>query len=253
MKNLCIFDIETVPCVQTTCNLLNLDPQTSEDVVRQKLTEYHLEITKGQNSFPRQPFHKIVCISFLICGIELGDNGEEYSIKTLSTGGKNGEGEEEILTKFISFIQKYKPRLISFNGKTFDLPVIQYRSMKYAIPCPWLYSKELSYKFNHEPHCDLIDAFSNFGASARVKMSEVASLLGIPCKQSGSGNEVLSMYTAGKIKEICHYCEEDVLGTYMLYLHYQMHRGAIGQESFSIAIEQAREEMNQLYTLGKTI
>lgn len=243
MKHLLVFDIETIPCVETASRLLHLNDNTPDDIIRQKLAEYHLEITNGQNSFPRQPFHKVVCISFLLCEIETGEQGESYTIKELKTGGRNEETETEILEKFCTFLQKYKPRIVSFNGKTFDLPVIQYRSMMHKIPCPWLYSKEMSYKFNHEPHCDLIDAFSNFGSSARVKMSEVAALLGVPCKQSGSGNEVLQMYNDGKLQEICNYCEEDVLATYMLYLHYQMHRGILALDVFERNLATAVERM----------
>ncbi|MDA0617192.1 MAG: ribonuclease H-like domain-containing protein, partial [Proteobacteria bacterium] len=182
--------------------------------------------------------------SFLLCEVETGEHGESYTIKELKTGGRNGESEAEILEKFCTFLQKYKPRIVSFNGKTFDLPVIQYRSMMHKIPCPWLYSKEMSYKFNHEPHCDLIDAFSNFGSSARVKMSEVAALLGVPCKQTGSGNEVLQMHSDGKLEAICNYCEEDVLATYMLYLYHQMHRGVLALDIFERNFATAMERMS---------
>lgn len=246
MKHLLVFDIETIPCMETACRLLDLDQSMPEETVYQKLAEYHLEITNGQNSFSRQPFHKVLCISFLLCEIEIGEHGESYTIKELKTGGRCEEGEREILEKFCYFLQKYKPRIVSFNGKTFDLPVIQYRSMMHKIPCPWLYSKEMSYKFNNEPHCDLIDAFSNFGASARVKMAEVAALLGVPCKKNGSGNEVLQMYQDGKIQEVCNYCEEDVMATYMLYLHHQMHKGVLPLDTFERNLETAMEKMNAI-------
>ena len=70
-------------------------------------------------------------------------------------------------------------------------------------------------------------------------MSEVCALLGIPCKQSGSGNEVLNMYNDGKIEEICNYCEEDVIFTYMLYLNYQMHNGKMSIRLFESCTEDA--------------
>jgi len=240
-KYLLVFDIETIPCVKSARNLLNLDENVSDDVVRQKLIDYHFNSTG--NAFPRQPFHQVLCISFLLCEIEYTEEGENYIVKKIKTGGRSNDGiiesEAEILEQFCGFLQKYKPRIISFNGKTFDLPVIQYRSMMHKIPCQWLYSREMAYKFNQEPHCDLIDAFSNFGSSARVKMSEVCALLGIPCKQSGSGNEVLNMYNDGKIEEICNYCEEDVICTYMLYLNYQMHNGKMSIRLFESCTEDA--------------
>lgn len=244
MKHLLIFDIETIPCVETARKLLQLSNEVEDNTVIQKLTEYHLEITKGSNDFHRQPFHKIVCISFMLCEIENTEYGENYIIKEFKTGGRNNENESEILEKFCNFLQKHKPKIVSFNGKTFDIPVIQYRSMMHHIPCPWLYSKEFSYKYNNEVHCDLIDAFSNFGSSARIKMTEVAALCNIPCKQNGSGNSVLEMYRNNQIQEICDYCEEDVLVTYILYLHYQMHRGAISIDLFGRKLSEAQEKLD---------
>jgi predicted PolB exonuclease-like 3'-5' exonuclease len=242
-NHLIVFDIETIPCIQSSQNLLHLPPNTPHTTTIQKLIEYHINNTG--NPFPRQPFHQIICISFLLCEIEHTQDGENYIIKKIKTGGINGENEKEILEQFCNFLQKHKPRLISFNGKTFDLPVIQYRSMMHQIPCPWLHSKEISYKFNHDPHCDLIDAFSNFGSSARVKMSEICALLNIPCKQSGSGNEVLDMYNSGQIQKICTYCQEDVICTYMLYLYYQMHNGKIQLRLFHRLLEQSQDLLHQ--------
>lgn len=248
MKHLIIFDIETIPCVETGRRLLGFEKDIADDVVVQKMEEYHLEITKGQNAFLRQPFHKVLCISFLLCEIETNEDGDFYVIKELKTGGRNGESEQEILEKFCSFLQKYKPRIVSFNGKTFDIPVIQYRSMMHKIPCPWLYSKDMLYKYNNaHPHCDLLDAFSNFGSSARVKIAEICALLSIPCKQSGSGDQVYSMYKKSQIEEVCNYCEEDVLVTYMLYLYYQMHSGVIKLDAFERAIKNV-DEIKSTYT-----
>ncbi len=234
-----IFDIETIPCTETARNLLGLDDSMPDAGVIQKLTDYHLEITSNQNSFHRQLFHRVLCISFIVCDIERLERSEFYSFNTIKTGGRKLESEKEILEKFCDYISKHRPRLISFNGRTFDLPVIQYRSMKHQIPCPWVYSKDYSYKYSLAGHCDLLEAFSNFGSSARVKMSEVASLFGIPCKQNASGAEVYPMYLDGKIEEICDYCESDVVCTYMLYLQYAYHAGIINKSSFEKAYEKA--------------
>jgi predicted PolB exonuclease-like 3'-5' exonuclease len=244
VKNLLIFDIETVPCVQTARNLLHLhDAAISDEVIIQKLTEYHLQITNGQNSFPRQLFHKIVCISFMFCEIDFVDGKETYITKELKTGGRNGESEAEILEKFCNFIGRVKPRIISFNGKTFDMPVIQYRSMMNKISAPWMHNRDFTYKYAQNLHIDLLDSFSNFGSSARIKMAEICALLNIPCKENASGDSVLSMYTDGKIKEICDYCESDVVATYILYLYFQMHAGVISAETLELCKQKALELM----------
>lgn len=62
-QSLFVFDIETVPDTDAVPNLTRFD---DPDIAarRDELDRYHLEITGGKNLFPRQPFHKVVAISF---------------------------------------------------------------------------------------------------------------------------------------------------------------------------------------------
>lgn len=241
-RNFFVFDIETVPCIETARNFLNLGSEVSEEEVVAKLTAYHSEITNGQNEFYRQLFHKIVCVSFIAGTIHpLKGGKEKYVIKSIKTGGRNGESEEEILRQIFSYLNKHPSRLISFNGRGFDLPVMQYRAMKYGIDAKWIYNDGY-YNYNHrysiEKHCDLLDMFSNFGASARVKMAEVAALFKVPCKFNGiSGSNVYELFKAGKIEEICNYCEDDVIATYILYLRFMEHSGKLSAEGYNIVID----------------
>lgn len=240
-KNFFVFDIETVPCLETARNFFNLTNETSDEEVIAKLTAYHLQITNGQNEFFRQLFHKIVCISF-VAGVifPLKGGKEKYIIKSIKTGGRNNESEEEILRGVFAYLAKHPSRLISFNGRGFDMPVLQYRAMKYGIDAKWIYNDGY-YNYNHrysiEKHCDLLDMFSNFGASARVKMSEVAALFKIPAKDGIDGSMILPLYKEGKIEEICNYCETDAIATYILYLRFMQHSGKLSAEGYNIVIE----------------
>jgi predicted PolB exonuclease-like 3'-5' exonuclease len=241
-RNFFAFDVETVPCIETARTFLNLPENMPEAEVIEKLTAYHSEITNGQNEFFRQLFHKIVCVSFVAGIIQpLKGGKEKYTIKSIKTGGRNGESEEEILRAIFSYLNKHPSRLISFNGRGFDLPVLQYRAMKYGIDAKWIYNDGY-YNYNHrysiEKHCDLLDMFSNFGASARVKMAEVAALFKVPCKINGiDGSNVHEMFKAGKIEEICNYCENDVIATYILYLRFMEHSGKLSAEGYNIVID----------------
>lgn len=240
-KNFFVFDIETVLCTKTAKTFLHLPNETPDEQVIEKLTAYHLETTNGQNEFFRQLFHKVVCISF-IAGVifPLKGGREKYIIKSIKTGGRNGESEEEILRAVFSYLAKHPSRLISFNGRGFDMPVLQYRAMKYGIDARWIYNDGY-YNYNHrysiEKHCDLLDMFSNFGASARVKMTEIASLFQIPVKNGVDGSQILPLYREGKIEEICNYCETDVIATYIMYLRFAQHSGRLSADGYNIVIE----------------
>lgn len=235
-KSLFVFDIETIPDTSVIENLTGSKTK-DELLLRKELEDYSIEVSCG-NPFPRQPFHKVVAISFLEAEIEvMRDGTEKYNITDLRSGGTEKSTEEEMIKGFFNHLSKNPPRLVSYNGRTFDLPVLKYRAMKYGVAAPWLYKSgdkwnNYSQRFSLDWHCDLLEAFSDFGASARCKMNEICSIMGIPGKIGTDGSQVTGLFDAGKIKEIRDYCETDVINTYLLYLNYQMHSGTLNKENF---------------------
>lgn len=239
-QNLFVFDIETIPDTDAVPNLTGFD---DPDIVarRTELERYHLDITDGRNAFPRQPFHKIVAISFLEAEIEHADGHEAYYLKELRTGGEADFDEKQLLTGFFKYFERLKPRLVSYNGRGFDLPVLKYRAMVHGISSPWLHQagdkwNSYSSRYSADWHCDLIEQLSDYGASARVKLNEVCSVFGLPGKFGVDGSKVSEMIDQGKVQEVRDYCETDVLNTYLVYLRFMMHRGAIGIEGHNRAV-----------------
>lgn len=239
-QNLFVFDIETVPDTDAVKSLTGSN-ETDINLLRNELEDYHLEITEGRNSFLRQPFHKVVAISFLEAEIHRNEGFEHYEIKQLRSGGNENSNEAELVEGFFKYLSKIYPRLVTFNGRTFDLPVLKYRAMANGISAKWLYSSgdkwnNYNSRYSLDWHCDLIDAFSDYGASARIKMNEVCSILGFPGKFGVDGSKVTVLYDNSKIDEIRNYCETDVLNTYLLYLRNQQHKGVITTQSYNQAI-----------------
>jgi predicted PolB exonuclease-like 3'-5' exonuclease len=208
---------------------------------REEMERYHLEKTGGKNAFPRQPFHRVVAISFLEAEIERDGNQEAYLLRELRSGGKADFDEKQLLQGFFTYFERLKPRLVSFNGRGFDLPVLKYRAMVHGVSAPWLYDagdKWNSYTQRYSPdwHCDLLDVLSDFGASARVSLHEVSAVLGLPGKFGISGADVAGLVDEGKIEDVRHYCETDVLTTYLVYLRLMVHRGTIGIDGYNAAV-----------------
>ena len=178
-RNLFVFDIETIPDTDAVPNLTGFtDPDVHAR--REELERYHLEITDGRNSFPRQPFHKVVAISFLEAEIETSGHQEHYFLKELRSGGEAGFDEAQLLQGFFQYFERLKPRLVSFNGRGFDLPVLKYRAMVHGIQSPWLHQagdkwNSYSSRYSMDWHCDLMEQLSDYGASARVKLAEVCA------------------------------------------------------------------------------
>jgi len=240
MNTLFVFDIETIPDTDVVPALTGeTDPDV--DIRRAALEAYHLEVTSGRNTFPRQPFHRVVAISFLEAEIEFEDGFENYYLRELRTGGTADMNEKRLLQGFFQHFQRIKPRLVSFNGRGFDLPVLKYRAMVHGVQAPLLHdvtNKWENYSSRYAPnwHCDLAEVLSDYGASARVKMNEICAAFGLPGKIDVSGGDVTDLYDAGHIDAIRDYCETDVLNTYLIYLRHQLHAGRTSRAGYNRAI-----------------
>lgn len=246
LDKLFVFDIETIP---DTDILENLTGSGTRDVIkkRQELEEYHIQVSGG-NPFPRQPFHRVVSVSILIADIIKKEGYEFYDIVKFGTISSLDNSEDEIVRKFFDYLCKNTPKMVSYNGRTFDIPVMKYRAMKYCIPIEKLYKagdKWNSYmqRYSTDWHCDLLEVLSDFGTSARCKMNEVCSILGIPGKIGVDGSKVADLFDCGSLKEIDDYCETDVLNTYLIYLNYALLAGLINYDGF---ITMSRNIINYL-------
>jgi 3'-5' exonuclease len=58
------------------------------------------------------------------------------------------------------------------------------------------------------------------------------------------GGEVERYFHEGKIKEIADYCESDVVGTYQVWLWYELFRGTLSQNAFEASQRNLADFMN---------
>ncbi len=242
---ICVFDIETIPDGSVCQNLIDFKGTEEEEI--EKLIQYHTE--KYTNDFPRQLFHKVVCVSYLVADLVVDSNGNNIlNLNGVKTGCEIGASEKDIVKSFFEGIKALNchVNLVSFNGRTFDLPVLKYRAMKHGVHGDWLMDTKdkwnnYSSRYSADYHCDLLDVLSDYGSSAKIKMSEVCALLGIPVKLDGAGDSVLENYKQGKIQEIRDYCETDVIATYLVYLKYLRFCGKAQDGVFEKNIQQAED------------
>ena len=195
----------------------------------------------------KPPFHKVVAVSYLDAVIKVDIEGKEkYEIINIKSGGDIDDKESELVKGFFNYLEKVDARLVTFNGRSFDLPVLKYRAMKYDIRANWLYERgdkwnNYTQRYSIDWHCDLLEAFTDYNASTRIKMSEVAGVYGIPCKVDVDGSQVEELYNKNEIEGIRNYCEQDVLCTYLLYLKYANHTGRITNNGYKKCVDNFRE------------
>ena len=242
--NVLVFDIETIPDVDSGKRLYNLNGLTDKEAAEVMFTRRRQE-TDGSSDFIRHHLQKIVAISVVL------STNDKISVWTL---GDADSSEKEILQRFFEGIEKYSPTLVSWNGGGFDLPVIHYRSLLHGVQAPryWETGKEdQSFRWNnylsrfHERHTDLMDVIAAYQYRSNAPLTEIATMLGFPGKMGMSGDKVWETYLQGDIESIRNYCESDVLNTYLVYLRYELIRGRHSQSSYDAHCNSVKEMLSR--------
>src|SRR5215469_15380856 len=114
-----------------------------------------------------------------------------------------------------------RPTLVSFNGRSFDVPLLELAAFRYGINLAgWFSLNEKSFdqprhRYNVAGHLDLQEQLTNFGSTRFAGgLNLAANLLGKTGKMDVQGHMVQDMYEAGQLAQINDYCRCDVLDTY---------------------------------------
>ena len=234
-----VFDIETVPDVETGRALLGLDG-LDDAAVSQAMSAQRQQL-RG-NDFQPPHLHRVVAISIVLV--------QKDELKVMSLGAEQ-DGEAEIVRQFFRGIDKYRPVLVSWNGSGFDLPVLHYRALKHGIAAPKYWQTDGEAKWDNYlgrygfRHTDLMDVLALYNGRNYAPLHEMAVLLGLPGKLGMDGSQVASAFTAGRIAEIRAYCETDVLNTYLIYLRFLLMRGQLDAAQYEAEVGRAREFLAQ--------
>lgn len=238
---ICVFDIETIPDVTLIRKIFGFEGDDREV----SLLAMSDQEAKSGNSFLPLPFHKVVAISAVIA--------DDFGIfrKVSSIEGKD---EKEMIKNFLNFINQKNPKLISFNGRSFDMPLLMLRAMQYNLTCNAYFevdnnelgkSKWENYRtrFSNRFHVDVMDHLCEFGAVRGLKLDLVCSMVGLPGKYDVHGDQVMELFYAGEIEKIKEYCESDVLNTYWLFLKYEVLKGNMTIEDYQRALATMQENL----------
>ena len=130
--------------------------------------------------------------------------------------------EAQLLTEFWEAAVHYES-IVTFNGRGFDIPFIYLRS---ALLNVRISRKDwLGYRFQTEPHCDLLEQLTFYGVSGRdgaarrFNLDFYCKAFGIPSPKSHgvTGMDVGRLMAEGRSAEVAEYCLGDVQATVKLY------------------------------------
>lgn len=193
-----VWDLETVPDLAAAARMLDMEGAGDEEV--------RSALGRG---FPKHPLHKIVCIGALVA--ERQPAG--WHLRALGAPHIGQRTEPELISAFIDRVGELQPQLITFNGNSFDLPVLRYRAMVHRLSGAGLLVRPYFHRYT-EDALDLCDVFGSYNSGAKTKLDEICKIIGLPGKPPGiDGGDVDTLVQAGRIAEVAQYCETDVLNT----------------------------------------
>jgi 3'-5' exonuclease len=224
-RTLVAFDIETIPDPEIGRRVMSIEGDDHAVVL--EMVRRRQEESKGSQKYPQQPWHKVVCICVTILDPKTGS----IEMRAL---GKAPRDERSIIAGFYDLFAPSvpSPRLVSWNGGGFDLPVLRYRGMKHGVAAPGFYRtggdrQQSSYGNRyHDLHVDVMDVLSGYGASARAGLGTTCDLLDLPGKSFLDG-EVYEHWFSGEHARVVEYCKLDTLETLLVFLAWSVHNGSL--------------------------
>ncbi len=225
-NNVIVWDLETVPDLRGFAAANGLDGNT-DDEIREAIGD----------KFPRHIYHSIVCIGALVAHREQG----AWVVDALGAPHIGERTEKQLITSFVDRIGTLSPQLVTFNGNSFDLPVLRYRAMINAVSAPGLSARPYFNRYSDDA-LDLCNVLSSFSSQGKATLHEISKVMGLPGKPDRiDGGEVYRYFLEGKIKEIADYCETDIVNTYRVWLRYELFRGRLSQSDYEASEGNLRE------------
>src|SRR5215471_540152 len=208
--------------------------QEAYQQARQQLREQ-----QGNDFFPLS-FHVPISIA-------VGQVNDERVLTTVETLQETEYSEEAIVRTFWQRSERFPGLLVTFNGRNFDLPVLELHALKYECPAPRYFSGKARNRYVEEGHYDLYDFLTNYGVHRlRGGFNVLAKMIGLPGKTEIDGSMVQQLWEDGRLAEIHRYCRHDVIQTYFLFLRVELIRGRLTSLQYEHALAQSaafREEV----------
>lgn len=239
-------DIETIP--------------ESEIVDMWTPSEADKERYPDKDPFPPLWCHKVICIGMLA----LDQKFHPIKGGCAAGGLSKGQGEKKMIERWSHavsgklFEEPRALKMVDYNGRGFDVPVLQTRSFRYGIQLPWYfgllpdnkggissYSKPYRDRYGGH-HLDVQDLWTGRGAFRYPHLANLARLMGLPGKVGIDGSKVHQAYKDEQFQEIDTYCMQDVFQTAFIFQRYQHLAGNIDLEKYREAATKLLDFIGEL-------
>ena len=184
------------------------------------------ELTRMMNLWPFTA--QVVCIAMINAEtlrgqvIFIADDFESNTRDVTGVDFMPVMDEVELLNQFWAVARHYD-KVVTFNGRQFDVPFLYLRSAQLDVPI--MKKNWLGYRFATEPHCDLAEQLTFYnvsgrdGAARRFNLDFYCRVFGIesPKSHGVTGMDVNQLMDEERYGEIAEYCLRDVFATVKLF------------------------------------
>jgi predicted PolB exonuclease-like 3'-5' exonuclease len=232
-------DLETVPDEALVAAVAGVPGRPYAEQLGRVVAERRAR-TGGRSDFLPLPYHRPVAA----CTLEAVEDGGVVTVTDLGAWtDRSGPGDER------AFLERFWERadgatLVTFHGRGFDLPVLELRSLKQAVPVG---AAATGGAESPGRHFDVKEALSGHGAAQAAPLDLYAKLVGLPGKEEVVGADVQKLYAAGDLDRIAAYCMTDVVQTFLLFLRCRLLDGSLTVDGYGESTLGVREALPTLF------
>lgn len=229
-----VFDVETVPDGELIGRVKypgqGLGPQEAVARFRQELLD------RGRSDFIPPSF----CYPVAVCVARVA---ADFRLQAITSLDAPAFRPCELVRAFWHGLAHYQATLVSFNGRSFDMPVLELAAFRFGTSVPGHFNDRFGRRYRYgTAHLDLHDWLSNHGACPVAGGLDLLSkLLGKPGKMTTTGADVYDLFLARRTDQINDYCMFDVLDTYFVFLRTRVMTAQIDLDTEQDRMAQARQ------------
>ena len=195
-------------------------------------------------SFPKPLYHRVVEVA--VCVVT-----SEGKVETLKPLGPAAD-ERTLLQAFWGGFGRHSgTRLVTYNGRKFDVPVLVQRALANGVSPAPIYAGDYRQRFR-DSHLDVMEVLSDYGSSLALSQHEMATLLGVPGKLGVDGGDVRVLWAEGKTADIAAYCTCDVATLTLSFARLGIHTGWCTEgeaDQIELGIRNALEAMEAAHPM----
>jgi predicted PolB exonuclease-like 3'-5' exonuclease len=251
------FDLEWIPDAQAGRLVYNLPGEMPDNEVIREMWK-----SAGATAEDPRPYLKtVLCRVVSVAAVTREKNSRgEYTLdlRYLPKNPDQAISEQQLIGDFLQTLGRSKPQLVGFNSSEADIPILLQRGVAAGITAPDFCERpdkpwEGQDYFSQyaDAHIDLKKILGGWG-KATPSLHELAQVSGIPGKMDISGDNVVDLWLAGKMRDIVEYNQYDALTTYLVWLRVAHFAGFFSSENYELEQNKVKQLIQSKIKSGES-